>query len=98
LQVPLLLAGATLAPGRRTVTAVLRILGARSHRAAWSSRSAAGWLPILLIKAFAPFVIGLDDTIARFEIIGDQPAGGINCVGTVERLDSPHIVTVLLPA
>ena len=75
-----LLAGAILAPGRRTVTAVLRILG-REHdggfctfhrilsRAAWSSRAAAGHLLLLLIKVFvpaeAPVVIGLDDTIER---------------------------------
>jgi hypothetical protein len=75
-----LLAGAILAPGRRTVTAVLRILG-REHdgdfctfhrilnRAAWSSRAAAGRLLLLLIKVFvsaeAPVVIGLDDTIER---------------------------------
>jgi hypothetical protein len=75
-----LLAGVILAPGRRTVTAALRILG-RDHdpdfctfhrilnRAAWSSRAVAGQLLILLIKAFvpsgAPIVIGLDDTIER---------------------------------
>jgi hypothetical protein len=79
-QVPLLLAGAILAPARRTVTAALRILGRDRdpgfctfhrilNRAAWSSRAAAGQLLILLIKAFvpagAPVVIGLDDTIER---------------------------------
>jgi DDE superfamily endonuclease len=80
LQVPLLLAGAILAPGRRTVTAALRILG-RDHdphfctfhrilnRAVWSPRAAAGHLLTLLIKAFvpvgAPVVIGFDDTIER---------------------------------
>jgi hypothetical protein len=79
-HVPLLLAGAILAPGRRTVTAALRILGRdRNHdfctfhrilnRAAWSSRAAAGRLLILLIKALvpagAPVVIGIDDTIER---------------------------------
>jgi hypothetical protein len=79
-HVPLLLAGAILAPGRRTVTAALRILGRDRdpdfctfhrilNRAAWSSRAAAGRLLILLVKAFvpsgAPVVIGLDDTIER---------------------------------
>jgi len=79
-NVLVLLAGVILAPGRRTVTAALRILG-RDHdpdfctfhrvlnRAAWSSRAVAGQLLILLIKAFvpsgAPIVIGLDDTIER---------------------------------
>jgi hypothetical protein len=75
-----LLAGVILAPGRRTVTAALRILGRDRdpdfctfhrilNRAAWSSRAVAGRLLILLIKAFvpsgAPVVIGLDDTIER---------------------------------
>jgi DDE superfamily endonuclease len=79
-HVPTLLAGAILAPGRRTVTATLRILGRERdpdfstfhrilNRAAWSSRAAAGRLLILLIKTFvpsgAPVVIGLDDTIER---------------------------------
>jgi hypothetical protein len=76
-----LLAGAILAPGRRTVTAVLRIPGVSArrllhlppyphlNRAAWSSHAAAGHLLLLLIKVFvpawAPVVIGLDDTIER---------------------------------
>jgi len=75
-----LLAGAVLAPGRRTVTSALRILGRDRDpdfctfhrilsRAAWSSRAAAQQLLMLLIKVFvpagAPVVIGLDDTIER---------------------------------
>ena len=75
-----LLAGAILAPGRRTVTTALRILGRECdpdfctfhrilNRAAWSSRAVARQLLILLVKAFvpsgAPVVIGLDDTIER---------------------------------
>ena len=79
-NVLLLLAGIILAPGRRTVTAALRILGRDRdpgfctfhrilNRAAWSSRAVAGRLLILLIKTFvpagAPVVIGLDDTIER---------------------------------
>jgi hypothetical protein len=79
-HVLVLLAGTILAPGRRTVTATLRILG-RDHdpdfctfhrilnRAAWSPRAVARQLLILLIKALvppdAPVVIGLDDTIER---------------------------------
>src|SRR6201997_5050118 len=79
-HVPLLLAGAILAPGRRTVTAALRILG-RDHapdfctfhrvlnRAVWSPRGAAHHLLLLLVNtlvpAGAPIVIGLDDTIER---------------------------------
>src|SRR5271165_4956089 len=79
-HVPLLLAGAVLAPGRRTVTAALRILGRDQdsdfctfhrilNRAAWSSRAIAGQLLALLIKTFVPaagpVVIGIDDTIER---------------------------------
>jgi len=75
----LLLAGAILAPGRRTVAAALRILGLEDdpnfctfhrilNRARWSSRDAAGRLLRLLVDTFAgvgPVVIGLDDTIER---------------------------------
>jgi hypothetical protein len=76
----LLLAGAILAPGKRTVTAALRILGrdqepdypayhAVLSRAPWSSRAAAGRLLCLLVAALvrldAAVVIGLDDTIER---------------------------------
>jgi hypothetical protein len=79
-NVLLLLAGVILAPGRRTVTAALRILGRdRDHnfctfhrilnRAAWPSRATAGRLLLLPVNAFvppgAPIVIGLDDTIER---------------------------------
>jgi hypothetical protein len=80
LHIPLLLAGAILAPGRRTVTAALRILGRERdpdfctfhrilNRAAWSPRAVARHVLVLLVKAFAPagtpVVIGLDDTIER---------------------------------
>ena len=79
-NVLLLLAGVILAPGRRTVTAALRILGRDRdpdfctfhrilNRAAWSSRALARQLLLLLVKALvpsaAPVVIGLDDTIER---------------------------------
>src|SRR3954462_13109354 len=75
-----LLAGAVLAPGRRTVTATLRILGREQERdfcnyhrilsrARWSARAVAGQLLRLLVGTFlsadAPIVIGLDDTIER---------------------------------
>ena len=76
----LLVVGAVLAPGKRTVTAALRILGrdqdnnfpafhAVLSRAAWSSRAAAKQLLRLLVGVFAPsgatVLIGLDDTIER---------------------------------
>jgi hypothetical protein len=74
----LLLIGAILAPGRRTVAAVLRIMGLaqepqfqRYHRvlnrAAWSSRQAAGILLRALVAAFGvgPLICGLDETLER---------------------------------
>jgi hypothetical protein len=75
-----LLAGAILAPGRRTVAAALRILGRERegvfctfhrvlNRAAWSSRAVSHHLLQMLVQAFvpagAPIIIGLDDTIER---------------------------------
>jgi len=78
-QVQVLLVGAILAPGKRTVTAVLRIMGlsAEKHfqnyhrvlnRAVWSSLKASRVLLGLLIATFAtrgPIVLGLDDTLER---------------------------------
>jgi hypothetical protein len=79
-NVLLLVAGAILAPGKRTVTAALRILGREQendfpiyhgvlNRAVWSSRAVAGWLLRLLVASFvgadATVVIGIDDTIER---------------------------------
>jgi DDE superfamily endonuclease len=74
-----LLLGAILAPGKRTVTSVLRIvgLGKERHfqnyhrvlnRARWSSREASRILLDLLVRTFAPsgpILVGLDDTIER---------------------------------
>ena len=74
-----LLAGAILAPGKRTVTAVLRVMGLSDdrhfqnyhrvlNRAIWPSREIGRRLLLLLINTFAlagPVVMGLDDTIER---------------------------------
>jgi hypothetical protein len=75
----LLLVGAILAIGKRTVTSCLRVCG-RAHdtafqnyhrvlnRARWSALSASRILLRLLVTAFAPtgtLVCGLDDTIER---------------------------------
>src|SRR5215211_5199623 len=74
-----LLVGAILAPGQRTVTSILRIAGlARErrfvnyrrilNRAAWSGRVAARVLLGLPLDAFAPHgpvILGIDDTIER---------------------------------
>ena len=79
-NVLVLLAGAILAPGRRTVSATLRILGRECdpnfctfhrilNRSAWSPRGVARQLLCLLVKVLvpvgAPVVIGIDDTIER---------------------------------
>jgi DDE superfamily endonuclease len=75
----LLLIGAILAPGKRTVTSLLRIAGRSRerrftnyhrvlNRAAWDARAAARLLLGLLIATFAPngpVVLGLDATIER---------------------------------
>jgi hypothetical protein len=75
----ILLVGAILAPGKRTVTSILRITGLSRephfvnyhrvlNRARWSGREAARLLLGLLIHAFAPtgpVILGLDDTIER---------------------------------
>lgn len=74
-----LLMGAILAPGQRTVTSILRITGmARErrfvnyhrvlNRAAWCPRTASRLLLGLLVAAFVPagpVVLGIDDTIER---------------------------------
>lgn len=74
-----LLAGAILAPSRRTVTSALRILGRAGERhfcnyhrvlsrAAWSPRAASRLLLRLLVTTFVPsgpIVLGLDDTLER---------------------------------
>jgi hypothetical protein len=75
-----LVAGAILAPGRRTVASTLRAVGledegrfCRYHRvlsrAVWSSKQASRILLELLMKAFvaeeAPLVVGVDETLER---------------------------------
>jgi DDE superfamily endonuclease len=74
-----LLIGAILVPGQRTVTSILRISGLSRerrfvnyhrvlNRAAWSGRAAARLLLGLLLDAFVPHgpvLLGLDDTIER---------------------------------
>ena len=74
-----LLIGAILAPGKRTVTSLLRITGLSRerhfvnyhrvlNRARWSGRRAAHLLLGLLIDTFVPagpVMLGLDDTIER---------------------------------
>lgn len=77
--VPTLVFGAILAPGQRTIAAVLRVMGLSQdvhfqnyhrvlNRAVWSSREVARLLLHLLVSTFAAtgtLVFGLDDTIER---------------------------------
>ncbi len=76
----ILVIGAILAPGKRTVTAALRVMGLRGERqfqnfhrvlsrATWSSRVVSRILLGLLLRAFvpvdAPVVVGVDEHIER---------------------------------
>src|SRR3984893_6339043 len=75
-----LLVGAILAPGERTVGAILRVMGLQNeqqfqnyhrvlNRARWSRRELSGILLLLLVQIFvpadAPIVVGMDETIER---------------------------------
>jgi len=75
-----LVAGAILAPGKRTVASALRAMGLdqqkrfhRYHRvlsrARWSSREVARVMLSLLVEAFvpegSPLVVGIDETLER---------------------------------
>ena len=75
-----LLIGAILTPGRRTVSSALRAMSLDQHkrfhryhrvlsRASWSSREASRILLGLLVEAFvsegAPLVVGIDETLER---------------------------------
>ena len=78
-HVQVLLLGAILTPGKRTVTAALRIMGLAHvksfqqyhrvlNRAVWSSLEGSRLLLHLLVHTLAPtgpLVVGLDDTIER---------------------------------
>jgi len=83
-HVKVLMTGAVLAPGQRTVTAILRIMGLSAapnfqtyhrvlHRAVWSPLHASRLLLRLFVAVFVPrgvVLCGLDDTIERRR--GDQ--------------------------
>lgn len=78
--VKILLVGAILAPGKRTVTACLRVMGLCNerqfqtyhrvlNRARWSARKLSRVLLVLLLRAFvgadAPVVLGIDEHLER---------------------------------
>jgi len=75
-----LLIGAILVPGERTVAAILRVMGCSDdkqfqnyhrvlNRAAWSSRELSRLLLVLLVRLFVPgkepLILGIDETIER---------------------------------
>jgi hypothetical protein len=75
-----LLIGAILAPGERTVAAILRVMGLSGekqfqnyhrvlNRASWSSRAVSRILLLLLLSLFVPatdpIVVGIDETVER---------------------------------
>lgn len=78
-HVQVLVAGAILAPGKRTVSSALRAMGLDQHRrfhryhrvlsrASWSSREASRVLLGLLVESFVPegpLVVGIDETLER---------------------------------
>ena len=78
-HVKVLMTGAVLAPGKRTVTAILQIMGRNTasdfqtyhrvlNRAVWSPLTASRLLLRVLVAVFVPkgvVVFGLDDTIER---------------------------------
>ena len=78
-HVGVLVAGAILAPGRRTVSSALRAMGLDQHkrfhryhrvlsRASWSSLQASRILLGLLLEAFVgegPLILGIDETLER---------------------------------
>jgi len=78
-QVQVLIIGALLTPGKRTVTSALRVMGRHQepqfqkyHRVLspnrWSSSKAARILLGLLVRTFArtePVIIGMDETLER---------------------------------
>jgi hypothetical protein len=79
-HVQVLVAGAILAPGRRTVSSALRAMGLDQHkrfhryhrvinRASWSSLEASRVLLGLMVEAFVPeggpLVVGIDETLER---------------------------------
>jgi hypothetical protein len=74
-----LLIGAVLTPGKRTVSAILSVMGLGQHphfqnyhrvlnRARWSSWAVSRQLLLVLVQVFVPhgpIFLGLDDTVER---------------------------------
>jgi hypothetical protein len=97
--VQVLLVGAILSPGKRTVTAALRAMGladdpgfAKYHqvlnRAAWSARQGSQvlltWLLAVLDQGQGPLAFGIDETIERR---WGSPAGGDGVAACSDHAD-----------
>ena len=104
-QAQTLLLGALLAPGKRTVSAVLEVMGLAAepqfqtyhrllNRCVWSPMAGSQRLLALLVATFAPtgwIVLGLDDTIERRRGAHIRPKAsiGIRCVPVGTMLLKP---------
>ncbi len=97
-HVPLLVVGAILASGQRTVAAALRVVGFGQlatfqtyhrvlNRARWSSRQASKILFGLLVSTFAPhgpLVVGLDETFGTQTWPQDQRCRDLSGSGALQ--------------
>ena len=104
LHAQLLLLGAMLAPGARTVTAALRVMGMATergftnyhrvlNRATWSARRGSRmlleWLITFLVPAGATIVLGADDTVERR---GGRKITAKGCYRDAGRSTKQHVV------
>jgi DDE superfamily endonuclease len=104
LHAQLLLLGAMLAPGARTVTAALRAMGLSSerhftnyhrvlNRATWSAHQASrillGLLVTSLVPAGAAIVLGADDTVERR---GGRQIAAKGCYRDAVRSTKKHVI------
>ena len=100
----LLLVGAMLAPGKRTVSAILRVMGRSDdahftnfhrvlNRAQWSTLHGSRILLGLLVAAFVPaghpIILGADDTVERRR--GKQ-IGAVGCYRDAVRSSQSHVI------
>ena len=100
----ILLVGSILAPGKRTVTSVLRVMGRSAekdftnfhrvlNRARWSSlqgsRILLGLLVVAFVPAGQPIILGADDTVERRR--GKQ-IGAVGCYRDAVRSSSSHVI------
>src|SRR5919199_5438255 len=103
-QAQVLLLGAVLTPGPRTVTAALRAMGLAMerhftnyhrvlNRASWSARQGSrillGLLLTLLVPPGAPIVLGADDTVERR---GGRKIAAKGCDRAAVRSTKKHVI------